>query len=1540
MGQLKLEFLGLFRAARDGAQITSFESNKVRALLAYLVVEAQRPHRRESLAALLWPDWPDRAALSNLRYALSDLRKVIGDREVEPPFLLISREVIQFNAQSEHWLDAAEFARLAANAAPGDERAAEQLEMAVGLYQGEFLEGFTASEAAPFEDWARLKREQLHRLYLEALHSLAGMLERAGAYERGLIYARRQVEAEAWNEAAQRQLMRLLALSGRRGEALAQYEMCQAALKKDLGAAPAEETEALYQLLLSGAALPAAAAPVEAGRMPRAVGACPYRGLAVFREQDAKFFFGREQFARRLEEAVRRQTLMAVIVGSSGSGKSSVVYAGLLPKLREQGGWRITSFRPGERPFRALAGTLLPLLEPETSETDRLIQAGKLETAFSQGDVSLAEVVARAGQMGGFARHLLVVDQFEELYTLCLDPDERRRFLDQLLGIVAGEETQPDDRSALLLTLRADFMGQALAYRPFADALQQGSLLLGPMTREELQAAVEKPAELQGAAFEAGLVDRLLDDVGSEPGSLPLLEFALTLLWEKQDQGWLTHAVYDSIGLIDGALASFADQVYIGLEPNERERTRRILLQLVKPGEGTEDTRRVATKDELGDENWVLIKRLADRRLVVTGRDAAGNETAEVVHEALIQKWGRFREWIEADRAFRSWQERLRENLRQWQESGQEAGALLSGARLVTAQEWLVERGEEQSQAERAYIEASQAEQKVQREAEVFRQAREAALERRARRFLSALVVILLVAVLVASGLAYLARQAQGEAERQSQGRATQQAQAEQHAAARGTQQAIAEAEKANAQAESISRATAQADAVQQADLARARELSLAAINNLEVDPELSILLALQAVSAVKTAGKTIPIEIQDALHRAVLASRLRLTLRGHTSDVWTVAYKPDGSQLATASLDGTAKIWDVETGKEMFTLEGHQKGLRDVAYSFDGLRIATADDAGGVILWNPSTGELLKKLVGHSAAVWRLAFSPDSRLLATASMDQTARVWDARTGILLATLRGKEADTPFVSFNPDGTRLLSGFEIGESITLWDTKTWVETLVLRGTAAAFGPDGRSLAIGGADGSLRLVDADTGEQQLALIGSFSTALSGIAFSPDGSRLLGSDWENAVVWDTNSGQPLVQISGFLGIKTAFTPDGSRLIMSSQEGIVKVWDVESGEELFALAGSQPIYNLAINPRCDSKLTWCGTHLATATRDFTARVWDISPAGSSEVLVVPGFAPKFIDDGMQITIGGLADGNDMIYRTWDLSAGRLGTVVSSATVSLEAAVVNGDFSPEGARAAILTWDLVFSVFDLVQGEKIYSFSIEPDSQTKFAFNYEGTRLATAISNTVQIWDASTGQRLPDFIKFPRDISDFTFSPGGEYLAVAEGEDFPQIHLLETNNFHEISNWPAHLSRIEDLTFNSDGTRLVSGSFDATAKIWQVPSGKELLSLGEHAATVIESVFNQDGSQLATCSYDGTTRVWDASSGQNLFTFSDNGIFVTFSPDGKYLASGDYWGGLVHVYALDLEQLTGLAKARLTRTLTKEECRQYLHLEQCPQAP
>jgi len=440
----------------------------------------------------------------------------------------------------------------------------------------------------------------------------------------------------------------------------------------------------------------------------------PYRGLYAFREQDAPLFFGRETFSKRLLEAVSSRSLVAV-VGASGAGKSSAVFAGLLPRLRPNVEWLIAAFRPGPRPFESLAATLLPLLEPTISETDRLLEMRKLSGALKSGELALGEIIQTIVKKHGDAQHLLLfADQFEELYTLCDDAETRRTFVNTLLAGL-------DERGLkLLLTLRADFMGQALSQRPFADALQDKVLNLGPMNAEELTRAITQPAEKSGARFEEGLPALIVADVTTQPGALPLLEFALSQLWEKQENGKLTLYTYQSIGGVEGALARYADQVYAELSAAEQEQARRIFIQLVAPGAGTEDTRRLTARTELKKEDWGLVRRMATKRLVVTDQSLEAGEMVEVVHEALIREWGRLRAWMNESRAFRAWQERLRTSLQQWQASGKDRDALLHGLALREAGDWLEKEEAALSEIEKEFIQKSTAVQKRRRRITLF----------------------------------------------------------------------------------------------------------------------------------------------------------------------------------------------------------------------------------------------------------------------------------------------------------------------------------------------------------------------------------------------------------------------------------------------------------------------------------------------------------------------------------------------------------------------------------------------------------------------------------------------------------------------------------------------------------------------------------------------------------------------------------------------------------------------------------------------------
>ncbi len=457
--------------------------------------------------------------------------------------------------------------------------------------------------------------------------------------------------------------------------------------------------------LLAGAIRGEAPGPdlAERIRVTRAT-LCPYRGLLYFREEDAPFFFGRNAAIRDLYEAIRQHRFIAV-VGASGSGKSSVVRAGLVPQLRQEKDttWEVATLFPGDEPLKALARAVSPLLEPETmDETDRLLKINKLADAFAKKAVSLHDVGLRIlEKQSGTNRLLLVIDQAEELYTVAKDDHQRRRFIDEILD--ASERGS----WTAILTIRGDFVGKALSYRPLSDRLQGAQVNVGPMTRAELEQAITSPARRVELSFAAGFVTRILDDVGDEPGHLPLLEFVLKRLWEDRQGPELSHQAYEAMGGLQGAVAKKAEAVFAKLTPPEQEAVKRVFLHVVRAGETGDDTRRRAALSEIGSAAMDVVKKLADERLLVTNRAVAGEETVEVSHEALIRQWHRLQGWLNEDREFLLWRERLRGRVNEWQQNTQDDGALLRGALLVEAQRWLSQKADILTDEEKEYIRQS-----------------------------------------------------------------------------------------------------------------------------------------------------------------------------------------------------------------------------------------------------------------------------------------------------------------------------------------------------------------------------------------------------------------------------------------------------------------------------------------------------------------------------------------------------------------------------------------------------------------------------------------------------------------------------------------------------------------------------------------------------------------------------------------------------------------------------------------------------------------
>ncbi len=1215
---------------------------------------------------------------------------------------------------------------------------------------------------------------------------------------------------------------------------------------------------------------------------------CPYRGLFAFKEEDAPFFFGREAFAAQLVEAVHRQPLVAVL-GPSGSGKSSVVQAGLLPRLRKEStspptdlgptNWLVTMFRPGELPFQALAAALIEFLQPEISEADRLVEAGKLAKALSNGETMLPEIVARIieknWQQKADSRLLLVIDQFEELYTLCPEPDIRHRFVDQLLAAAeAGRNyrgilSQPPFALyhlpvSIVLTMRADFLAQALTHRQFADALQVADVKLGPMTRQELERAVENPAGRQGVLFEKGLAARILDDVGEEAGRLPLLEFALTSLWDKQQGGLLTHEAYEASGKVEGALANYADEVYAKLSPAQQTQARRMFIQLVRPGQGTEDTRRLANRAELGEANWALAQKLADARLVVTGRNAAGQETAEVVHEALIRGWERLRNWMNVDRTFRAWQERLRLALQQWETSRRDEGALLRGVLLAEAEGWLVERKNDLSAAEQEFIQASIAQ----------RQQRQAAQEQQRRRIMLGLgaglvvAVILLCFSLVAATWAGFnwnwAAQAEVEAKTEAE-------------------RADAEAERAAAAAIKAEAAAAEAEAAateaeQQRRTAFARQLMGQSAGLAATQTDLALLLSLEAAQI----DPNLEQETQHSLLTALeINPHLTTYLRGHLGDVEEVAFSPNGKFLASVDSAGeTIILWDIETGQPLGQpLTGHTEWVRSVAFSPDGTLLASGGEDQTVILWDVESGHLLKRLTGHTNWIRSVAFNRDGTLLASAGDDQKIIIWDVQNRRQMgAPLEGHTDYVRQVAFSPTNDTTLASASDDQTIILWNVAT--------------------------------------RQQLGALSGHTDWILCLAFSPDGQILASGSRDNTIVlWDltrrpySQRGQPLTGHTNSV-TRLAYSPDGQMLASSSWDKTVRLWDVRNPDDPPPLgpplAGhSDGVLSLAFNPQN-------GQQLASAGADETVILWDLAtPQRLAQPLAEqPGdvMSIAFSPDGKLLASGG----DDNKIMLWDMPGGKLRGQPLSGHTDWVTGLAFSPTPPPGAGRNILAStgrDNRVILWEAATGQPITTLTGHTGSVWTLAFTPDGSRLATAGTDQIIIlWDVETFRQLGQFSDHTDRVSALAFSPDGQTLASSSWDK--TIRLWDVETFQPLgAPLTGHTDQVYTLAFNPDGQTLVSGGRDNAVIFWNVTDRNNpspiRTPLYEHTNSVLALAFSPNtpagtGRQiLASSGFDNVILLWDATTANNpvlipssLKGHTDAIDDLAFHPDGQILAS------------------------------------------------
>ncbi len=1211
----------------------------------------------------------------------------------------------------------------------------------------------------------------------------------------------------------------------------------------------------------------AASAPLGA-QIPTWTQGSPYRGLHSFDFEHEPIFFGRTKARDEVLGVLRarweeERCAFVLLFGASGSGKSSLLRAGVLPWLVRPGViegvglWRCLVFRPSDTPTgrdlldglsRALLlPAALPELGADASDADALAAMLRqrpedavilLETALARGaaETQRAEDLPRQP----VARLALGLDQLEEVFTAA----ERFSVESRALFFRALDALARSGIVWILAALRSDFYMRCEEV-PLLVALKQGRgqyHLLAPGA-VELGQMIRLPAEAAGVVFEehaekGRLEDVIRDEALAEPGALPLLEYALDELYRAgATRGRLTHEDHAKLGGVAAALARRAEETYAALSAWAQGALESVLRQIVRLGEGEED---VAARRTAGYAAATaaagageLVERFLDARLLVGDRDAVGARTVTVAHESLLRIWPRAVAWVRENRDFLRVRARLGTALARWEEGAQHRDFLLPAGRpLAEAEELLTQNGSALESGEVRFIESSLA-------AAHERTLRE---RKRARRVLTAISTLLLLAL---GGGAFSASQYR----------------------------------KADASAE---RALALTREASRSDLAVA--VDLVAKN--------------RRAEAIAYLGRSL--RFDPGNRRAADWFWLEATRGGaenfpaatvfHDGPVYSAAFSADGTRLVTASYDQTARVWEAHSGRPVGEPMRHGALIREATFSPDGTRVLTASGDGTARVWEAATGEPLGKPLPHEGSLRSAAFSPDGTRVVTASIDRTARIWDAASGRPLGGPLRHGGVVYGAAFSPDGKLIVTASQ-DHTAQLWDAVTGAavgaplrhESDVL---GATFSADGIRVATASADGTARIWEVATSEPAGEPMRHEKPVISA-HFSPDGTRLVtASEDQTARVWDAGSGRSVGEPMRHGGpIRSArFSADGTRLVTASEDGSARIWEATTGQSL-----GEPLRHEGIVYA--AALSADGLRVVTASADRTARVWDAATGQAVGVAFRhrSGVNTAALSaDGARVVTAS----EDMTARLWEVATGRpVGEPMRQNDRVLSAA-----FRPDGKQVVTASWDGHVQVWNAATGQPVGPSMLHVGPVRSAAFSADGTLIVTATRDqSAGVWVAATGRPLGaelrhgDFVLKAEDGWVWTAAFNADATRVVTASEDQTARIWEATG-QPVGEPMRHDGAVRSALFSPKGTLVVTGSADRTARLWEAATGRSVGGPMRHEGVVNAVAFSSDGSRVVTASADKTARLWDAATGQPLgepMRHGDQVWSAAFSADG-----------------------------------------------------